>query len=239
MADYKRALEFDPDLVPVRLRLAEICLEKSNPIEALQHLDLLRKQFPDRADVLARLGECRFLQGEYEEARRLLEEAVEQLPNDAGVLIHLTKLDMQEGHPAKAEQWIRRALKADPTDTEAEFTLVAALQAQGRWDEANATLEQHRKDTALLKRVAKVLQEEAQHPSTDPDALSELGAVFLPTNERAGLYWLHRAQQIDPGHQPTHKILAEHYESKGQPEKAAAHRAQLKPDKPDKKAASP
>jgi tetratricopeptide (TPR) repeat protein len=239
MADYKRALEFDPDLVPVRLRLAEMCLEKSNPIEALQHLDLLRKQFPDRADVLARLGECRFLQGEYEEARRLLEEAVEQLPNDAGVLIHLTKLDMQEGHPAKAEQWIRRALKADPTDTEAEFTLVAALQAQGRWDEANATLEQHRKDTALLKRVAKVLQEEAQHPSTDPDALSELGAVFLSTNERAGLYWLHRAQQIDPGHQPTHKILAEHYENKGQPEKAAAHRAQLNPDKPDKKAASP
>jgi tetratricopeptide (TPR) repeat protein len=236
MEDYKRALELDPGLVPARLRLAELYLEKSNPIEALQHLDLLRKQFTDRPDIKARLGECRFLQGEHEEARRLLEEAVEQLPNDPGVLIHLTKLEMQEGHPDKAEQWVRRALKVDPTDTEAEFTLVAALQSQGRWDEANAALEQYRKDTALLRRVAKVLHEEAEHPSTDPDALSELGAAFLRTNERAGLYWLHRALRCDPGHQPTHKVLAEHYESKGEPEKAASYRAQLKPDK---KAASP
>ncbi|MFL5242270.1 MAG: tetratricopeptide repeat protein [Gemmataceae bacterium] len=230
MKDYKRAIELDPDLVPARLRLAEMFLERNDPLGAVPHLDLLFKRFPNDPEVMARLGQCRFLQGEHREARRLLEEAVQQLPDDAGVLIHLTKLDMQEGRPADAEQWVRRALLVDPTDTEAEFTLVATLQSQGRWDEANVALEQYRKDTAILKRVAKVLHEEVQRPSTDPDAVFELGAVFLKTNERAGLYWLQRALQCDPGHQPTHKLLASHYESKGEPERAAVHRALLKPD---------
>jgi tetratricopeptide (TPR) repeat protein len=236
LKDYKRALELDPDLVPVRLRLAEILLERSNPLEALPHLELLHRQFPDRPDVLARLGQCRFLQGEAEEARRLLEAAVEQIPNDSAVLLHLAKLEMQENHPAPAERWLRRALKVDPTDTEAQFTLVASLQAQGRWDEAKAALEQYQKDTALLKRIGRALQEEAEHPSTDPGTLFELGDVFLRTNAHVGLYWLHRALQHDPEHQPTHKALAEYYESKGEPEKAAVHRRHLKPDG---KAASP
>jgi Tfp pilus assembly protein PilF len=78
--------------------------------------------------------------------------------------------------------------------------------------------------------VAEILQQEAQHPSTDPDALSGLGALFLRTNAHAGMYWLRRALALDPAHQPTHKALAEYYESKGDQEKAAYHRRQLKPD---------
>jgi tetratricopeptide (TPR) repeat protein len=228
--DYQRALELDPNRVVVRLRLAELFLEKSNPVDALLHLELLYRQFPDRPDVMARLGQCRFLQGEHEEARRLLGRAVEQLPNDSAVLVHLAKLDLQEGRPAAAEQWVRRALKVDPTDTEAEFTLVTSLQSQGRWDESKAAMEKYRKDTALLKRVAQLLHDDAEHPSTDPDALSEVGTLFLGTNPRVALYWLHRALERDPGHQPTHKVLAEYYESKGDSEKAAAHRRQLKSD---------
>jgi tetratricopeptide (TPR) repeat protein len=228
--DYQWALELDPDLIPARLRLAEMFLDRSNAAEALPHLEWLNRQAPERPDVMARLGQCRYLQGEPEEARRLLEAAVQQLPNDSGVLITLAKLDLQENQPAKAEQRVRRALKADPTDTDAEFTLAAILQEQGRWDEASAALDLYRKHTALLKRVAQVLQQEAEHPSTDPDALSELGALSLRNNEQVGLYWLRRALERDPGHQPTHKVLAEYYESKGDPDKAAFHRRQLKPD---------
>jgi type IV pilus assembly protein PilF len=231
MKDYKRALELDPDLVDTRLRLVEQLLMRSNAPEAQPHLERLITQYPDRADVMARMGECRFLQGDLPEARRLLEAALEQLPDDSSALLHMAKLEMQAKRPARAESWLRRALKVDPTDTEAEFTLVAALQAQGRWDEAKAALAQHKKDTALLKRVARVLQQEAENPSSDPDALSEMGALFLSSNPRVGLYWLHRALERDPQHQPTHKALAEYYQKKGEVEKAAFHRRHLKPAK--------
>jgi tetratricopeptide (TPR) repeat protein len=230
MKDYKRAVELDPNLVPARLRLAEMYLDRNEPSEALPHLELLSQQFPERPDVMARLGQCRFAHGQPEVARPLLEAAVEQLPNDSALLISLTKLEVQENHPAKAEQWVRRALKVDPNDTDAEFQLVGILQEQGRWEEARETLEQHRKDTVMWKRVAEILQQEAQHPSTDPDALSELGVLFLRANAHAGMYWLRRALALDPAHQPTHKALAEYYERIGDADKAAFHHRQLKPD---------
>jgi tetratricopeptide (TPR) repeat protein len=229
MKDYERALELEPDLVPVRLRMAEICIERKDPPKALVHLDRLRRLCPDRPEVMARMGECRHLQGNAVEARPLLEAAVQQLPNDSALLLHLAQLEMEQQHPAKAEQWARRALKVDATDTEAEFMLVTSLQAQERWAEAQAALEQHGKDVALLKRVAQVLQQEAEQRRPDPGALAELGVVFLRSQERVGLYWLHKALERDPGHQRAHEALAEYYEGKGDVAQAAAHRRYLKP----------
>jgi tetratricopeptide (TPR) repeat protein len=229
--DYKRALEFDPGLVPVRLRLAEMYLERSDALKALPHLEQLRQQFPNRPDILARTGQCRLLQGDSQEARRLLEAAVERLPNDSATLIHLAKLEMQDNHPEKAETWLRRALKVDPTDTEAEFLLVGSFQAQNRLEDASAMLEQHDKDTASLKRVSRVLQQEAGKPSNDPDAFADIGILFLRSNERVGLYWLHRALEHDSGHPAAHRALADFYEGKGDRERAAFHRYKVKPEK--------
>jgi tetratricopeptide (TPR) repeat protein len=228
--EYKRALELDPDLVPVRLRLTEVYLERSDPLAALPHLERLHKQFPDRPDIMARLGQCRFLQGETQAARRLLEAAIEQLPQDSAVLIHLAKVEMQEDHPAKAEAWLRRALELDPADTEAEFRLAAALRAQNRSDEARAMLERYEKDRAMWIRVAQNLRQDVDSSNLDAAALTEIGVLFLRTDERLGRYWLHRALKRDPGYQPAHQALAEHHDRKGELEKADLHRRQLKPE---------
>jgi tetratricopeptide (TPR) repeat protein len=230
MEDYRRAVDLDPGFIAARLRLAELLLEMSNIPEAESHLERLSQQSPERVDVMARLGECRFAQGNTTEARRLLEIAVEQMPKDPGVLITLAKLELQDKNLQKGEEYVQRTLKVDPTNAEAAFVLAAALQAQERWTEANAALEQHKKNTALVKRVGQILNEEAIHPSKDPAALCELGEAFLKTNEQIGLYWLHRALQRDPSHEPTHKILAEFYEGKGNREKAAFHRKYVKSD---------
>lgn len=229
--DYKRALELAPALDTVRLRLAEMYLERSDPLSALPHLERLQKQFPDRADIRGRMGQCRFWEGKSEEARRLLESAIEQLPEDSAILVHLARLEMQEKHLAEAEVWLRRALKVDPTDTEVEYLLVGNLQAQRRYDEARAMQKQHHKDTALLKRVSRVLQQEAENPSTDPTSFVEIGNLFIKTNERIGLYWLNRALARDPANQAAHKALADFYDRKGDRDKAIYHRQQVKEEK--------
>jgi tetratricopeptide (TPR) repeat protein len=230
MEDYRRAVDLNPDLIAARLRLAEMLLEMSKIPEAVQHLERLSQQAPERRDVMARLGQCRFAQGEPEEARRMLEVALEGMPKDPGALVTLAKIELQEKHAQKSEEYLRRALKVDPTDPEAGFVLAAALQAQDRWSEANAALEEHKKNTELVKDVGKILNEEAKHPTRDPAPLCKLGEVFLKTNEQIGLYWLHRALERDPSHEQTHKILAEFYDSKGSREKAAFHRKYLKAD---------
>jgi tetratricopeptide (TPR) repeat protein len=229
MRDYTRALELDPDLVQVRLRVAESWLHDANPPKALPHLLRLRRQFPDRPDVQARLGECRLLEGKPKEARRLLEGAVEKLPDDPLLLIDLGKLELEEDHPAKAEEWLRRALKVDPADPAAQYTLVSALKAQGRDREAAAALEHHKKSQAVLEKASKLLHDEALHPTTDPAVPFEIGSVLLDIGQdKTGLYWLHRALERDPDHQPTHRVLMEYYEKKGDTRKAAEHRRQLR-----------
>src|SRR5262245_3191080 len=54
MKEYLEALELDPDLVAVRLRVVDMLLEDNRPLDALPHLERLRKLAPDRADVIGR-----------------------------------------------------------------------------------------------------------------------------------------------------------------------------------------
>jgi tetratricopeptide (TPR) repeat protein len=229
MQDYRKALEQDPNLFPVRLRLAEMLVENHDPLAALPHFELLLKQYPHHPELQARLGQCRFLQGQHAEARRLLEQAVEKLPRDLPVLIHLSKLDSQENRPAQAEEWLRRALEVAPNDPEALFSLITVLQLQGRSEEAAATLKQHEHHRALVQRTNQLLRDEQERSTNHPDVASEIGSLLLRIDrEKLGVYWLDRALVLDPAHQASHQALAEYYESKGEHDKAAAHRRKLR-----------
>jgi len=228
--DYQRALELSPDLVAVRLQLAEIMLSKSDPPGALAYLEPLMKQSPERPDVTALVGRCRYLQGQTEEARLLMESAVKQRPDDGPLLVALAKLELADGKPVEAEQWSRQALKYDSTNAEAEDTLEKSLRSQGRAKEADAALEQHEKDMALFRKVNRMLGENADpnHPTRGAGDFYEIGAFFLRGGQnRQAEYYLNRALELDPKHQPTLKALAEHYEGKGDREKAAVYRQRL------------
>jgi tetratricopeptide (TPR) repeat protein len=228
ISDYRRALELNPDSPMLRLRLAEILLERTNPPEALALLEPLYLEFPDRPEIQARLGQCRFVEGELEKARPLLESAVREMPDDATLLITLARLEMQESHYLQAERWLRHTLKVDETDPEAQFLLASCLQFQGRTKEADALLEQHRKDSSTLKRVMQMIHEEVDRPSRDPAPPYEIGAAFIRSNERIGVYWLHKALARDANYQPALKTLAEHFEKKGEKPRAAQYRRRLK-----------
>ncbi len=230
MRQYKLALEKNPNLDPVRLRLAELYMEAKEPMAALPHLEQLRAQFPNRPDVLARLGQCRFLQGLLDEARALLTAAEPHLPNDTTLLIYLAKVDMQADHPrpAEAQVWLRRILDIDPSDTEAENLMISCLQYQGRNDEAQDTIERRNRDETRIKRVNQLLQSEARQPLVDPADLTDIGSLFIRSNERVGRYWLNRALDRDPTYPPALKAFAEHFERKGEYEKANAYRQKLK-----------
>jgi tetratricopeptide (TPR) repeat protein len=225
LKDYKKALELDPNLFAVRLRLAEIYMEQHRQMEAVPHLELLYRQFPKQADVLARLGECRLLQGRTEEGRQLLQQAAEQLPDDPKVLRQLAELELLAGRLQAAEKLIRRALKADSGDPLMEFTLYRILQQQGRPQEAATAFKRYQEQNAMLLRSYQLLQQEARHPSRGPETVSEIGILLLRMGQdKQGLYWLDRALQRDPHHQAARRALADYFERKGDYQTAAAHR---------------
>jgi tetratricopeptide (TPR) repeat protein len=232
--DYREAVLLDPNHVWARLKLAELYLDKSNPEAAAPHLELLHEQHPDHPHAMARLGQCRYLQGRLKEARGLLEAAVELLPNDPALLVHLAKLELQEKHPDKAEKWLRRVLTIDPTDTEARYSLAKALGLQGRQREAKDAMAQYEKDRELLKRAAQALQTGTDRPTSTTADLFDIGSIFLRSGQdRLGRFWLERALQRDPFHQPSRQALADYYEKIGDRDEAEKHRRFLRgTDKP-------
>jgi tetratricopeptide (TPR) repeat protein len=234
MNEYRKALDLDPDLTAVRLRLVEMLLNEKHPIEALPHLKRLQARFPDRADIRARLGQCRFLQGEFEEARKLLTGAVAELPNDQQLLLHLGKLELQDGNAKEAETWLRRAVEADIGDPEPQLTLSSCLAVQLRRKEADEWLDKSLKTKAVLEKSNRMLREEAESPSRDAKTVCEIGSLLLQIGQnRLALHWLHEALNRDPNYQPAHKLLVEYYESQKDEEKAALHRRLLnKSDRP-------
>jgi tetratricopeptide (TPR) repeat protein len=227
-ADYTRAIEIDPGLVPARLRIAEMLLEDKQAPEALPHLELLIQQAPNDPMVKARMGICLFLQGRGNEARRLMEEAAVTLPNDPALLVALGNLELQEGRAEAAERWLRQVLKTDSSDTEALFVLVSALQLQGRSAEADAALVEYKSKRELVEKINQFLKDKADDPSTSAAEYAEVGSMFLQINrDKLGVYWLKKSLERDPKCQPAHRALAEYYERKNDPS-AADHRRQLR-----------
>ncbi|MBP3954824.1 tetratricopeptide repeat protein [Gemmata sp. G18] len=228
-ADYHRALELNPDLMPVRLRVAEMFLEDKQAPEALPHLELLCRQAPNNAFVQARMGMCWFLQGRNDEARRLMEAAVPHLPFDPALLVSLANLDLQENKPADAEHRLRAVLKVDPSDTETLFVLASALHLQGRSAEAAVVLDDYKKKRVLVDRINELLKDKADSPTATAGDYAEIGQLFLQIGrEKFGTYWLERALERDATNQVVHHALAVHYERKGDASAAAPHRRHLR-----------
>ena len=228
-ADYHRALELNPDLIPVRLRIAEMLLEDKQAPEALPHLERLLQQAPDNPFVQARMGMCRFLQGRNDEARRLMEAAVVHLPYEPALLVSLANLDLQENKPADAERRLRAVLKVDPSDTEALFVLASALQLQGRSAEAAVVLDSYEKKRVVVDRINGLLKDKADSPTATAGDYAEIGQLFLQIGrEKFGTYWLERALERDSTNQAAHRALAAHYERKGDAGAAATHRRQIR-----------
>ncbi len=197
--DYQQAVELAPDLVDVRLRLADMYMDKTMPLDALPHLELLMREHPDRADVQAALGRCLFMVGQSEKARPLLEAAVKRLPNDTPLLIHLGKLELQEYRPAEAETWLRLALKVDPSDLEAQNNLIESLRVQGRQKEAATALDKFTRDRTLHKQADDLLKSEVAHPTSGPAVPYQIGTIFLHLGQdRLGVDWLIRALEPRP-----------------------------------------
>ena len=228
--DYQKALELDPGLVPVRLRLVEMLLEEKKVPEVAPHLEILERQAPERVEVKARLGMLRFLEGRSREARQLLEDVEPKLDkNDAAPVVYLARLDVQEGKGADAERRLRKVIALDPTETEARFVLVSALRLQGREAEAVAVQQEQIRLNERNIRLNQLLRDRADKPDATTAEWFEIGSLFLEMQmEPRARYWFDKVLAKDPNHQGTHRVLMEYHIRKGDPEQAASHRRMLR-----------
>lgn len=135
-ADFRAALDRDPDNFDARLRLAD-ALAPSDPREAAAQLRTLRDRDPKNGQVAILLAECLRGTGQAADAARVLDDLLAAGPESGPVLLARGKAALDAGRPAEAEPFLRRAAALEPGDPFVHLALSRALFLTGRPEESD------------------------------------------------------------------------------------------------------
>ncbi len=109
----RRALELHPDNFDIRLNMA-VAVSYAEPEAALQHLQWLRKHYPEDKQFYVTLAAVHRMLGQFTEAGQLLDQLLATNPFDVSVLVERGYLAMNAGQLADGEQYLRRAYHLAP-----------------------------------------------------------------------------------------------------------------------------
>jgi tetratricopeptide (TPR) repeat protein len=210
MDDYRRCLELDPSRNAARLRLAQVLLDRSLPVEARVHLEQLRRSQPDNSEVKVALAVCDLQQNRKTEARELLQEALATNPDHVEALFQLANLEREEQHYADSERLLKGVLTVSPHDLKARFSLHLTLLAQpGRERDAEEERLRWDKELTSKRRIDHLLRVELAVRPNDANLAAEVGELLLEQGERKlARFWLQRALVLDPGNLRAQRALA-------------------------------
>jgi tetratricopeptide (TPR) repeat protein len=231
LADYRQALELDPEEDEARLKVAELSLGLHQPGDALPHFTELLKRHPDQAEALFGLASCRAEQGETADAVNLLDRLLSLEPEHFGALAERGKIALDAGDPVEAEKWLRRATGVAPFEREALYNLYRCLGRNGRTAEAEECLARIKRIDEDRKRLDELRTAVMTAPH-DAALRCEMGVILLRNGQdRQGVRWLQSALQEDPGYGAARQALEEYHRrpAGGVPRERAAPPASLSP----------
>jgi predicted Zn-dependent protease len=220
----RRLVKDYPSFDKARLYLAGLLSKGHHYNEAADHYRHLHGRQP--AELMSLLGLIRALLtlGRIDEAEPLLSELQERHPNNSEALLERARFALRQKRPADAESLLRRAVRLAPNDPDVHFELATSLGQLNRMDESNLHLKRYKQIQSDMMDLDKAFQAMTKAPN-DPAPRVEAGRVCLRNGQdQEGLRWLHGALQVNPSYGPAHAALAEFYEQRGDPDRAATHR---------------
>lgn len=155
---------------------------------------------PVTSEVLAMRAEAHYALGNREVAHELARRAVEQGPPARLAYAVLGKLALDDRRYVEAIDLLTKGIEAAPSDYDLQYTLVTALRAAGRKEEAAQRLADAEALRKLREQYEELLQT-AVEERYDADVRYRLGLlanqIGLPDLART---WMKAAVTLDPSH---------------------------------------
>jgi Flp pilus assembly protein TadD/SAM-dependent methyltransferase len=132
----KQAVELKPGYAAAHFELSNALARAERPQEAERALRKVMELQPGNAELYNNLGLLVLGQGRRDEAMALWQRALQLQPDLALAHFNIGLTELAFGRPEPAEASLRRALVAAPDHPEMMQSLIAALLAQGKSDDA-------------------------------------------------------------------------------------------------------
>jgi len=226
--DCRKALTNFPEAYGVRLWLAKGLHHMGKTREAVREFQALVQMYPDRAEAAVDLASCRAELHQFDQAQVLLDQVLAKHPKDYSALLERARLTLRIGKPEEGEPFARRALEAGPGNREAFTTLVQVLQEQQKDEEAAAVKKQQDETERAQGLVARDLDSATSKGVLTADARVELATRLMKVKrEEEAFQLLITAMSTNSRHRGARQALAEYFERKGEPHRAAWHRRMM------------
>jgi tetratricopeptide (TPR) repeat protein len=210
LADYRQAVELDPQEDEARLKVAELLLVFHQPDEASSHFTELLSRHPDQGEALLGLARCGAEKGDPAGAVQLLDRLLSLQPEHAGALAERGKIVLDAGSPQEAEPWLRKAAALAPFERETLYTLYRCLTRNGHTREAEECLARIGRIDESRKRLDELKTAILTAPH-DASLRCEMGLILLRNGQdREGVRWLQSALREQPGYEAARQALEDH-----------------------------
>lgn len=226
MVLYRQVLELDPDHDEARLRLVSLLVNNRRGEEALGLVETLVKSLPDNPEALTLWVRSLALCGRNAESRAALADCLNKHPDYPSALLEQGAQALIDGDEELATRALKRAIELDPGNLVARNQYTFALARTGKQEEAAKARAEADRLKADLERITVLIGGPLQQRPYAPDIHHEIAQIALRSGQvKEALEWFERALRVDPGHIPTHRVLAVLYHELDKPVLSARHRA--------------
>ena len=216
--DFETALQSEPKSFVIRHSLADLLHKMGYVQRAIEHYQALVDLRPNDERLLLALAHGYQEQSRNDKATEIVDRLLAVRPGSVEALLERARLAMRAGQLEDAERGLRRALELRPNDSEANWLVRVALQAQKKSDPA-LDRRIHEKDLRQAE-----LKTQLSKQGNRPEVLTSVGLWMMSTGEDDEvLGWLYSALKENANYRPAHAGLAQYFNEHGQRRRAQTH----------------
>lgn len=221
---YREALKRASHRIDVREGLTESLMKQLKLPEAVKELQDLIRLDPRNLSARTHLADCHVRLGKLDEARQVLTGILQTSPSHYEALVLLGQLETAAGRAVEAIAPLQQAVALHPEDAEVRYAFGRALRSTGREAEAKEHFRFREEAREPLLRLSKATAELVAMPRNVPLRYEVAELTWKWKSRDEGEKWLLSVLEIDPSHQATHQLLAQHYTLRGDSVRGEEHR---------------
>jgi len=209
LAEYRHALELNPEHEPARIWLANALTDTGQFQEALQLFEVSLQNNPGNGQALYGLASCQLSLGNAQGARQTLRQLLAVNQDNVQALILQARVEIAEEQPEQALHWLRQAERLAPRQPDIVHPMLVVLRQLNQNREAEKYQRRQQEITELNERLKK-LRMQFRKDSNSASLRMHIGHMYLLLgHQEQAQEWLQSALRLDPSLDDAQKELDE------------------------------